>query len=373
MKNFDTESWFKHHYFNTFQNSLLFKEMQNIFENSPWHREKNILIHTNMVVDEYIKQNDDILELYPNVWLNGALACAFHDVGKPSSIEQKQSEERGNYVSFPGHELTSARLWEDYAFQNWNMFENVLTAKDIHVISWLIEHHLPYKVKHQDKLNNLYITNRLEAGYILSNIIRADSYGRISDDHDTKKKDVENWIYSFENNQSQNEFYRDFLYRRSLISGSILYVLIGASGCGKSTFCKEKNIENYFSLDKLRLDWYDQDYSKAWQMSCDDSKFISKSQKEFRRMVETSNDIVVDNTNLTTKRRRFYIDEAKKNNYIIVAVTFPISLEHVMLRNEFRTDKNVPKTAIYQQYMNLQQPSLGEFDEIIVESSNFDK
>lgn len=356
-------------YHNKLKLTPLFKDMEAVFENSPWHRESNVLIHTDMVFSQYISNNINL-----NKWALGALACIFHDVGKPSSIEYKNSEERGDYKSFPNHELKSARLWEDFAVTNWDIFKKIITPSDICNISWLIENHLPYKFKKDHKLNNLFYHNITALDGIFKNVLLADSNGRISDNHDEKKSNVNAWINDFETNQELINFSIEYNSRlNNLKNNPKLYMLIGASGSGKSTFSKKicnYDDTNYYSLDKIRLDLYSNNYSEAYDLSCKDSNFISKSQKIFMNMLKTNKNIIIDNTNISRKRRKFYLEHAFRHNYELIAVIFPSSLKTLINRQLIRDDKIIPEDIVIKQYMNIQQPSLGEFDKIIYHYGN---
>ena len=109
-----------------------FRSMECTVENSPWHREDNVLVHTDMVVDEYVTRAnaDHANGAWSHLTYLGAIACAFHDVGKPVARTAKFSEARGNYFSYPGHELAPARMFEDYAAARLPMF----SPKDIFII-----------------------------------------------------------------------------------------------------------------------------------------------------------------------------------------------------------------------------------------------
>lgn len=358
-------------YFNNLRLTPLFKEMEKISEETFWHRETNILVHTDMVISQYL-----INPVGPitnnNNWILGAMACAFHDVGKPSCLEYKNSPERGDYKAFSGHELVSARLWEDYAITNWNVFKDIITPSDICNIAWLIENHLPYKLQKDYKLGNLYCHDLISTG-ILTNVLLADTYGRISDDHEQKKSDVKKWIFNLSYNIENIEYVQNFMYRKNnTTTNPILYMPIGASGSGKSTFCKTLDVDenNYFSLDKIRLELYSQDYPEAYKMSCEDNKFQSKYEKIFRDILKTNKNCIVDNTNLSKNGRRFYLTNAEKNGYKTVAVVFPTDLKTIIDRQKTRSDKEIPEEVVKKQFIRLQQPSLGEFDDIIYNSQN---
>lgn len=381
----DLRTQFIRWYFDDFHSEPLFKDMQATSENSPYHRENDIGVHTDMVVAQYIGMAESTWTTYD---LCGALAAAFHDVGKPDACKIngiKYKPERGNYLSFGGHEIISARLWEDYAVRNWDRFKEMkLQPDDIYRIGWMIEHHLPWGVKKPEKRSAMAQTlTDLDLNNEFINFIKADTWGRISDDGPEKKQKVNDWI---------DEFAQQFLFNRvespSLKDNQpILYIPIGASGSGKSSYRKivEEDSQNvvFFSLDDLRMEWYvapdcpDQslspadEYALAFERSCQDKQFASKANSRFVDMLKTGNDVYVDNTNTSAKRRRFFITEARRRGYFIQAIVFPIALQELIDRQTSRPDKNVPEEAVKRQYMGLQLPSYGDFDHVTVVDFNF--
>ena len=80
---------FIRYYHNVLNNTEMFRLMHLVPENSPWHRERNVGVHTDMVVSEYLIR-------VGNDWnhndLLGAFVCAFHDVGKPKASEKNAVE-----------------------------------------------------------------------------------------------------------------------------------------------------------------------------------------------------------------------------------------------------------------------------------------
>lgn len=157
-----------------------------------------------------------------------------------------------------------------------------------------------------------------------------------------------------------------------------MWIPVGPSGCGKSTFLK-KLMEtspdiNVFSLDSLRHEWYDAvDYSKAYQGSIDDKAFEAKANARFHAQIKEHRSMYIDNTNLSAKRRKMYLEGAQKNGYKTVAILMPISLELLLKRRTDRSDKTIPESAVRQHYNSLQAPMLGEFHEIIVSNHNLRK
>lgn len=355
-------------YFNEFAKTPLFTGMSNTVEDSPWHREANVAIHTNMVVAHYIASinktewdRDDVCR---------GLALAFHDVGKPTAKVEKFSEARGKYFRFSGHEQASARLWEDYACAQWSTLQNLfgLLPKHIYKIGWIIEYHKPWDIKKHDKLKKLALTiNELTWADSFGEVIMADTRGRIQDDRPASMTQAKVWVDNMSvlaNGLSQFPVTIDS-------DKPELCVLIGPFGAGKSTWIV-KNTPNHhhYSWDALRLEWYDTDYTKAFEMSCDDKGFMNKAQAEFMRLIKTGESVVIDNTNLGNKRRAFFVTEAKKRGYGIRAVLFPISCYDVVMRQETRGDKCVPDHAVINQYMGMQYPLYGDYDAIDVCGDN---
>lgn len=155
----------------------------------------------------------------------------------------------------------------------------------------------------------------------------------------------------------------------------ILYIAIGPSGSGKSTLFKKLQTQNpninYFSWDALRHEWYDtDDYTKAFELSCFDKQFKLKADARFHELLRRHQDLYIDNTNLTMKRRRPFIEAAKRLGYKTIAVTFfNIDLKTLISRQATRGDKYVPENAVAQQYEGIQPPMWKEFDEVITSES----
>lgn len=129
-----------------FKKTQLWVDMKIIYENSQWHREASVAVHTNMVIDWYIANlHDDRLDLQRMLTL---MACLFHDVGKPANFR-----EHGN---FHGHEQASAEIWRLYAIDNPQLMHTVaLTDYDIETIALMIEHHVPFAIRRFQKRTNL--------------------------------------------------------------------------------------------------------------------------------------------------------------------------------------------------------------------------
>lgn len=188
-------------YNDEFKRTRMYSDMANCCEGSPYHREHSVAVHTDMVVMEFLAYLSD-RERWTKEVVLGLFAAAFHDVGKPHDRKEKFREDRGTYYSFGGHELTSARLWEDYAVTNWSMLRDrfEFEAIDIYKVGILVEQHKPWDLKDTSKLEALNLTMMmLNLDNTFTSLVQADAYGRMSDDAEEKRAKVESWCEEFEN------------------------------------------------------------------------------------------------------------------------------------------------------------------------------
>lgn len=118
-------------FFKIIKTEPIFNDMRAVKEDSPYHREESVFVHTMMVCEEfdrhYSKLDDD--------YFVGLFACLFHDLGKPACRTRKESIARGVYHSFDGHDLVSADLANDI------MVRHGFNEFDIVRITWMIRHH----------------------------------------------------------------------------------------------------------------------------------------------------------------------------------------------------------------------------------------
>lgn len=189
-------------FFNIFKSQQLWIDMVNTCENSPWHREDNVGVHTQMLIDHYKKNYANIRSEKQNIL--SLVACLMHDIGKPPAEVTKTSEARGEYRSYAGHEQLSARLWVDYALSNIELIKDLLkfNITDIANIAMMLEYHVPFGIKHPRKLSNMRdsIKNRMgdEGHRAWIDFIMCDQNGRISDDQETKLAAVHEWFKKWE-------------------------------------------------------------------------------------------------------------------------------------------------------------------------------
>lgn len=359
----------------------MFLRMERTVEGSPWHREANVLVHTDMVVDQYAVYVDDYCGMSDliNAWTRdeylGAISCAFHDTGKPAAEIEKYSEARGKYRAYHGHELLSAREFENYASVRFPMF----TAGEIFRVCWMIENHMPWSTEDAKKIEQLAMTAKSLGATVFADALLADQVGRLSDDKDVNVQRSRDWIERF------NKVVTSVTLPVLNESMPTVFMPIAPSGAGKSTFLKhlkESKGEDFkidvFSLDLLRHEFYHAtDYKLAYEGSVNDKSFEARANARFHAMIkkaaENGTNLYIDNTNLSAKRRKWYLTIAKKHSFNTTAVVMPVALDTLLARQKTRGDKVVPEAAVRQQYKSLQSPNLGEFDSIIVSEHNMKK
>lgn len=356
-------------FFESQKGTPTFQEMEQTVEASPWHREANVLVHTEMVVGEYVRMTDETGHPWTRDDYLGAISCMFHDTGKPAAKIEKYREDRGHYFAFHGHETVSSRLFETFACENPGMF----TADEIYKICWMIEYHMPWEMAAKEKRRQLALTAKDIGVDVYTRALMADQYGRLADDQEAKCIRAEAWAKEFKELCDTVE---------PIVvdpDAPKMFVLIGTSGSGKSTlitwikqFFPHADV---FSLDELRHQFYNNNrdhagYRDAFNQSVEDKTFNGRADSAFSAMVRERNVMIIDNVNAGAKRRANYVTQGRRNGYTVVAVTMPVSLQTVLDRQNSRTDKSVPDEAVRRQYASIQQPSLGEFDLILPSAHN---
>ena len=370
-------------FYDKFMKSQLAIDMMNVREDSPYHREENVKEHTRMTIQWYnLNLAHDRSPYYQHLT---KIALLFHDVGKPGCRTEKYSEERGVYFSYPGHELRSARLFEDYILEN-NGFEELhLSTQDFRFIKWLIENHLPYGMKKFEKFEALRVelSNQpaLHAYRIFFDVLLSDGHGRISDDHEAKLQRIDTFIDELCMVTLTNKHERAYTGQEP-----IMWVFVGASGSSKSTLFNSVAAHGRFdgaeivSLDTYRLEFYNNhnlfhdnhneasEYSAAFKFcNAHTDKFNQYVDREFKEVIKRRKSIVLDNTNTSIKSRRRWITAARDAGYVIKSVEFLNPLSTLLARQLTRGDKVVPSDAVTSQFFNTTLPRLGvEVDEVAI-------
>ena len=353
-------------------------EMKSTFEDSPWHREASVWVHTQMVVGEYLKiwEEFDCPDDY-DMFLGG-VAALFHDFGKPEAEEERTTEERGTYRRYKGHEAVSAGCFREVATSEarWaELFGDVpldLAPEDVYSVALMVQHHLPYQYK-QELVHQVLLSLEHSMGTWnpFVQLLRADARGRTSDDHEKKLADMEAWIKQYVLDNPPFDAVTD-----CDANVKLAYVLVGPSGAGKGTYVNEAlKVDRavVYSQDDLRLEHYGdpsepnalKHYMDAWQAAADDgTKFAQLCTARINQLVRSNEPVVVsDNMNLSKKSRRQFVAAAKQAGRRVVAVVFvTTSVDELIKRGNARGDRGVHPGRLKMFFHSLHMPALDEAD-----------
>lgn len=145
---------------------------------------------------------------------------------------------------------------------------------------------------------------------------------------------------------------------------SKMYMVIGAPGCGKSTYIQNHLKENeiVISRDKIRfglLKDTDEYFSKEKEVY---NEFI----KQINAAIADNKDFYVDQTSLNAAARNKLFNQLIKKPDKIIGIYFTTPLDTILQRNAQRTGRAlVPENVVIDMYKILTKPTSEEsFDEI---------
>jgi tRNA uridine 5-carbamoylmethylation protein Kti12 len=158
------------------------------------------------------------------------------------------------------------------------------------------------------------------------------------------------------------------------LNNPYIILLVGVPLSGKSYFCREfintidSNV-NIISRDQLVMDVYgSDDYDKSFK-NVNQSEVNKQLEKTFRETGKNHENVIIDMTNLSKKRRRFNLS-FYDDSYYKMAVVFPfLSDEEYKKRNAHRKEvenKFIPDHVVINMKQSYQTPDRNEgFNRII--------
>lgn len=349
-------------YYAAFKGSADWAELQNTVEDSPWHREANVAVHTEMTIEQYRNRFAPFRSDVQNTI--AMFALLYHDRGKPAAEETLEKKDgSGLYRRYAGHEQNSAVAFTEAYIKDVNL-RNALSPSHARTVRWIIEHHLPYGYKDVTKRRALLtaingtMTSIEDTFY---DVLRSDAAGRISDDHEQKLANVEDWIAAF---RAQEPFVitptRD----------QKMFILVGPSGSGKSTWVAGnlKEHDEIISMDTYRLEFTTfkgfprtaeetdaQFYERAWPFATIEHEkefkvfFGKRIDEQLRAAAVSGGNVFIDIVNASKKKRQMFIELGRRYGFKIVGVEFWNSFDTLVARQGTRPDKAVPASSIKQQ------------------------
>lgn len=361
-----------------FETSPIGRSMQATVEDSPYHREENTWVHTEMAIAHYLKvygphrtERQNRLAVISLLW---------HDAGKPSAEEVVETA-GSTYRRYGGHEQISAVFFTEFFLQDLPLQE-LITLDEARQIRWIIEHHVPFGFKDPQKrtaLRTALAHTMREDEETFFDHVRSDAAGRISDDHQQKLRSTEDWFVEFKQ--------LSLAVNRVDTNKGRAFIMIGPSGSGKSTWttARVRPGDKVLSLDTARLAFLSTKndigfsrgdekgfYRAAFEHACANERefnaFVQQQTREaFHELRATGADVYIDNTNGSKKVRAKWIQEARAVGMKVIAVEFWNTLETLAQRQKTRSDKEVPYSSLKSQYFAQTSAWHGsEVDEVIV-------
>ena len=228
-------------------------------QDSIYHAEGNVLIHTDMVVQELLALPEYQQAEYTDrlIMFYGAL---FHDIGKPLTTK---TEDNGRITS-KGHSKTGSILLREMFWEN-----NAPFALREAVCNLISYHQVPfYLLNDKNYLFNLHSLSHKTKLSNLFSIAKADILGRVSDNIQTTldnmsilqeialeeqcfyqaKQIPENVRFSYFENQGKTPF--EYIYPEE--DTFTVQVLSGLPASGKDTWCKQHTELPIISFDDTR-------------------------------------------------------------------------------------------------------------------------
>jgi predicted kinase len=159
---------------------------------------------------------------------------------------------------------------------------------------------------------------------------------------------------------------KELISKLETTKGNLL-VMVGPPLSGKSTIISKLPNSIVISRDAIVEEFgKGLSYTEAFK-SVNQKEVTKELNKRLKESSESNNNVIIDMTNLSPKRRKGYIKTFK--NHTKIAVTFSLPLETLMERNKIRneeTGKYIPEGVITSMYNSYEYPTKEEgFDYII--------
>ena len=140
---------------------------------------------------------------------------------------------------------------------------------------------------------------------------------------------------------------------------SKMYVMIGAPGCGKSTYIKNHIKDNEIVISRGTI---------RFSMLKDEDEYFSKEKQVYDEFIKQINaaiadetDFYVDQTSLNRGARNKLFSRLEKRPEQVIGIYFNTPLETILQRNAQRTGRAlVPEDAVINMFNSLTKPTTDE-------------
>jgi predicted kinase len=292
-----------------------------------------------------------------------------HDIGR---VYTQKRVDNSKYISFGDFEGVSCYIAIDI------LQKAKVNKSDIEKILKIISHHyiMINHIKHNrpniDELQNIFEYEE-DILYDLSLYIRCDLRGRIIDDsrvHQYNYNKIENIYKDFANYNKKEKSVVEKKYT--------MYILVGPPNAGKSSFVTSYKkpaiiVSRDRCIEKIGEKYNKNSYDEAYAYMKKDENIknevdrLDNSIKEMAKESKTK-DIIIDNPNLKSKRRRDWINQ-KKDTHNIIIILFLTPYDKLITRSKDRSkkdNKTVSQREIINKLKTFNYPLKNEgFDKII--------
>jgi predicted kinase len=335
-------------------------------QDSMFHREGSVGVHTMLVLDEIekiiVRENlsTDESEIL-------RYAGFLHDIGKPLCSKMEDGHLRSHGHSRIGYHIALELL-----------YTTNLSFDKIHTIAQLIKNHgrPPYVIECEDATKAVIETSYLTNNRLLYFLSEADLKGRISDDFDDlmvtleyfkEKCEILNCFgtpYNFSDNHTKYIYFtRGTHYHTETVFDdykSKVYLMSGLPGSGKDYYIKN-NLSNIpiISLDGIRQEMKVKPTDKEGN-----GRVIQMAKERAKEYLRKNVDFIWNATNTvkSTREQLITLFDTYKAKTDIIFIYKPIS--EILKQNENR-DAVVPENVIHKLLKKLDIPTQIECNEVI--------
>ena len=363
------------------------KELDKVDHGNEWHLEGSVLNHTNMVMKEALEQMENLRPGFPRIALY--LAALLHDFGKLDTGKPR-SNNRGGF-SFHGHEKLG--VWRAKEFLKKYFSEYNFRQRDL--ILNLVEYHgHPKRLTEDGSNDDRFKRFSLEVPtHLVYNLEVADFKGRIAKDipkslvildmfkqkceglniygkayQIPNSKQLTNLQYSIfrwnilmhhkdENDRKEIERIIKLTEKPNPLT---VTMLVGAPGSGKTSYRNTLTNSRVISMDDIRKELCG-DVNNQFR----NQEVFNKHLKDLGNTLKAGESVVLDNTHLNRKSRRWALELARSHGAQVNMVYWDITIDNLLKRNSER-EKVVPDDVVWKFYKNLETPASYEADQIYV-------
>lgn len=355
-------------------------------QNSKWHAEGDVLVHTQMVLDEGFRLLPELSS--PEERLILILACLLHDIGKPVVTDPMT-------LSAAGHENAGVIL-----------AGKILTRLQVPLFIKTVVLDL---VRDHGVLSALVRSRARDASYrrlalrcsckMLYYLEKADYLGREGEtkqellDFLERFKEKTQQLKIFENTVPQElSQFSELLETKSFsplktrwivnqcvplwLNGKLpsslqepvlqrylntesppwLVYTMGISGSGKSTWAKLQRDFFYISTDQTRKELLGSEENLS-----NDRAVFSLGYSRMREALKEKRSVLWDATNISYRARSRLLNHAQSFHPCVALIYFPLNFQDSLQQNEQR-DRQVPKGILWQQAAQLVEPKFHEYE-----------